>query len=388
MGRTRHVRYYSGMGGSGIRPLMRLVVPALVAGVVFGMWAVRLALDLVPPGAAHVPTTGIVSAYSADPSPTPSWHTTTATVRAIYVTAATAKNPQKLGHLMSLIERTILNAMVIDVKGDTPYFDEQLQVALQRIVEAGIYPIARIVIFKDNGFARENPSETLKYAGGSFWRDSSGATWLDPASRASWAYMVHQARRAADMGFREINLDYVRFPTDGTLSAIRYPVWDGKTSKIEIIAAFFAYFNTELKKTHPNIKTSLDIFGYTFLTSSGLNIGQRMEDAVKHFDYIAPMVYPSHYSAGNFGVDNPAAHPHLVITKTLEKGFEKLPAEYPRWHIRPWLQAFNLGADYNAHMLHEQIRALKDSGITEFYLWNAYNIYDRYESALREPREE
>ncbi|MDP3963248.1 MAG: putative glycoside hydrolase [bacterium] len=308
----------------------------------------------------------------------------TTTVRAIYVTSGTAKNPKKLEHLIGIVERTSLNAMVIDVKGDTSYLDDKMIEVVKKVREGGIYPIARVVIFKDHSFAKRFPDQALTYASGNFWRDNSGGTWIDPASRAYWAYIVDIARQAADIGFREINIDYVRFPTDGALSSIRYPVWDGKTPKAEIIASFFKYFNEELKKTHPHVKTSLDIFGYTFLSSGGLNIGQRLEDAMQHFDYIAPMVYPSHYSTGNFGVAVPASHPHLVISKTLQKGFAKLPQEYPRWHIRPWLQAFNLlGVEYNAYMMKEQIRALEDFGITEFYLWNAGNAYDRYESALK-----
>ncbi len=274
--------------------------------------------------------------------------------------------------------------MVINAKDDGPQFEERLTSAVMRLRQEHIIPIARVVIFKDATFARQNPQEALKYPGGSFWRDNSGGTWLDPASRASWAYLVNIARQAADIGFEEINLDYVRFPTDGALSAIQYPVWDGKTSKTEIIAAFFKYFNEELKRTHPNIKTSLDIFGYTFLTSSGLNIGQRVEDAALYFDYIAPMVYPSHYAPGNFGFENPAAYPYMVIKKTLEKGFSKLPPDFPHERIRPWLQAFDMGATYDTHMMREQIRALKEFGITEYYLWNPRNMYDRYESALKE----
>lgn len=273
--------------------------------------------------------------------------------------------------------------MVINAKDDGPQFDDALTKAVADVREAGIYPIARIVIFKDHAFAREHPQEALKNSAGSLWRDYRGGTWLDPASKASWAYVVDVARRAADIGFDEINLDYVRFPTDGAISSIRYPAWDGKKPKTEIIAAFFVYFNTELKKTHPRTRTSLDIFGYTFLASSGLNIGQRVEDAAGTFDIIAPMVYPSHYSAGNFGLANPAAHPYTVVKKTLESGFAKLPADFSKQRVRPWLQAFDMGAIYDARMLQEQIRALAEFGITEYYLWNPRNIYDRYESALK-----
>lgn len=324
------------------------------------------------------PSSPPVSATSVSPLVPPK------PIRAIYLTASTAKNPERLSHLIELVKRTTLTAMVINVKDDGPQLDQKLIEAVSLVRSEGIIPIARIVVFKDSTFVRANPQEALRYPGGTLWRDYRGGTWLDPASRASWAYLVHLSRQAADIGFEEINLDYVRFPTDGSISLIRYPVWDGKTPKTEVIAAFFKYFNEELKKTHPRLKTSLDIFGYTFLTSSGLNIGQRVEDAAHHFDIIAPMVYPSHYSTGNFGFENPAAHPYAVIKKTLERGFAKLPPNFPHSRIRPWLQAFDMGGVYNGYMLSEQIRSLNEFGITEFYLWNPRNVYDRYEKALQE----
>ena len=328
----------------------------------------------------YAETAPLVQIMEPTPLPTPPPPTL---IRAIYLTAGTAKDPTRLEHLIALVKKTNLTAMVINVKDDGPQFEQRLTDALARLHQEHIIPIARIVIFKDAAFARQNPQEALTYLGGSFWRDNSGGTWLDPASKSSWAYFVNVARQAADIGFEEINLDYVRFPTDGALSSIRYPVWNGKTPKTDVIASFFKYFNEELKKTHPNIKTSLDIFGYTFLTSSGLNIGQRVEDAALYFDTIAPMVYLSHYAPGNFGFENPAAHPYTVITKTLEKGFAKLPPDFPHQRIRPWLQAFDMGAAYNADMLSAEIRALNELGITEFYLWNPRNVYDRYESALK-----
>jgi hypothetical protein len=364
-----------------------ILIASALAGATLGLLSLAAAIKNVNRSiqlaVAHVALQTASPAPSAQPANPLLSSATSSPVRAIYLTAGTAKNPKKLASLINLVKSTSLNAMVINFKDDGPQLDQHLIDAVNQLRQNGIIPIARIVVFKDYTFAHKNPGEALMYQGDGFWLDNKGGSWLDPASRASWAYLVNTARQAADIGFEEINLDYVRFPTDGAVSSIRYPVWDGKTSKTEIISAFFKYFNEELRKTHPEIKTSLDIFGYTFITSSGLNIGQRLEDAIKYFDFIAPMVYPSHYSKGNFGYENPAAHPYDVVKKTLDSGFKKLPADLPHARIRPWLQAFDMGAEYNAYMLSEEIRALEDSGITEFYLWNPSNVYDRYASALK-----
>ena len=305
-------------------------------------------------------------------------------VKAIYVTMHTAGRKEAFSKLIDLADATEINAMVIDVKGSQgellfDYLDAPVLVKTLR--ERNIYTIARVVVFQDSGLAKTNPDAVVKNKNGGIWRDRRGFAWADPASREAWDNVVNISKRALDAGFDEINYDYIRFPTDGNLENIIYPVWDGQKPRGEVIKDFSAYARDELKKHAPDMSLSIDIFGYTFLRSDGLGIGQQLADLLAEFDYVYPMVYPSHYSAGNFGFQNPAEHPYEVIKGTIEKGLEQLgdKAELAKPKIRPWLQVFDLGAEYTPEMIKKEISATYDSlgeKSTGWLLWDPSNRYD------------
>jgi len=232
----------------------------------------------------------------------------------------------------------------------------------------------------DDFLARKRTDLALKTKDGHLWYDFKGLHWVDPASQEVWDYNIELAKEAIRAGFDEINLDYIRFPSDGDTSLIVYPFWDYKTSKKEIIRQFFEYFNQKIKPF--GVFISADLFGLTLTSENDLNIGQWLEDAALYFDYICPMVYPSHYPEGYEGYENPAIFPYEVIYKALRIGMERLEIASASAKLRPWLQDFDLGAHYDAEMVNLEKRAVYDSGAFGWLLWNPKNVYT--EEALEE----
>jgi len=310
--------------------------------------------------------------------------------KGIYMTYRTAGN-YRADELLELIKRTELNSIVIDVKdytgrigfdtdsefinhiGSEKIYVDDMKALIDKFHDAGIYTIARIVVFEDNYLPRENPDLALKNSNGSLWRDNRGLSWLDPASQEVWDYVVEISREVVKVGFDEINLDYVRFPTDGNISAIRYPFWDYEISKKEVIRQFFEYISQRIKPM--GVFLSVDLFGYTLTSKTDLNIGQWLEDAALYVDYICPMVYPSHYPSGHNGLANPAAYPYETIYDELVVGIERLASMSSQAKIRPWLQDFDLGANYDARMIELQKQAVYDSGAYGWLFWNPRNVY-------------
>lgn len=305
-------------------------------------------------------------------------------VKAVYVTMYTAGNREKMDALIQLAKDTEVNAMVIDVKGsEGELVFDMLDVAalLERVHEADIHAIARVVVFQDSSAVARAPDTVIKKTGGGVWRDRRGFAWVDPASEYGWEYVFDISKRALDAGFDEINYDYIRFPTDGNLSTMVYPSWNEQMPKHEVIKKFALRAREVLKAHTPNMSLSIDIFGYTFIESSNLGIGQRLEDMIEAFDFVYPMVYPSHYSTGNFGFANPADHPYEVVKGTLESGLAKMGenATSSAHRIRPWLQSFNLGAIYTADMMRAQIQGTSDGlggASSGWLLWDPKNQYD------------
>jgi len=323
--------------------------------------------------------------------------------KGIYLTAYTAAN-HRFDILLDLVKRTELNTMVIDVKDYTGRisFDtnsdlinelgserihiKDIRGLIDELHKEGVYAIARIAVFEDNYLPGERPDLALKTRNGNLWRDFKGLTWVDPSSQEIWDYNVEIAKEAARVGFDEINLDYIRFPSDGATALISYPFWDGKTPKKEIIKQFFEYFSQKVKPM--GVFISADLFGLTLTSPNDLNIGQWLEDAALSFDYICPMVYPSHYPTGFKGFENPAAYPYEVIYEGLTTGMERLASvsvsipDKPVAKLRPWLQDFDMGAIYDARMVNLEKKAVYDAGAYGWLLWNPSNIYT--EGALEE----
>lgn len=316
------------------------------------------------------------------------------TVRGIYVTGWVAGLPQRFEALRQLVLRTELNAMVIDVKDDTGYLTYRskleavkalgadsgripdLPALVARLNRDGIYPIARLVLFKDPVLARLRPDLAVQSSGGGIWRDRKGLAWADPHQKAVWDYNLAIAREVAAMGFREIQFDYVRFPTDGDRSTIVYPGADGR-SRGEVIREFLEYAAGALRPS--GVYVSADIFGLVTTAEDDMGIGQVLEEMAPAVDYLSPMVYPSHYAPYSYGIPDPDARPYETVYQSMATAARRLGDQAPK--LRPWLQDFTLRHRYGAAEVRAQIQAVYDAGLTEWILWNPTNVYS--EGALR-----
>lgn len=336
----------------------------------------------------------LLAGSSTLPNYQPSYLPTPKAVKAIYLTSWVAGSKKLRDNLIKLIEQSEINAVVIDVKDYTgriafPVTDPYLQkigASEKRITDIReliadlhqrqIYVIARISVFQDVYLSEARPELAVKRASdGRLWRDRKGVSWLDVSSREVWDYTVAVANEARAVGFDELNFDYIRFPSDGNMKDISYPFYHpDRQSKADALAEFFAYLHQALAKTGAPL--SADLFGMVCTNQDDLGIGQVLEKAEPYFDFIAPMVYPSHYPAGYLNFSNPATKPYEVISHNLAIAGERLQlASSTKHKLRPWLQDFNLGADYTADMIRAQHQAVYDQGLTSWMMWSPANRY-------------
>ena len=320
--------------------------------------------------------------------------------RGLYITSWTA-GIRRFHELADMMGKSYLNGMVIDIKDSTGKVGypsrvplvaatgayerriRDLEGILRFCRERKIHTVARIAVFQDPNLAKARPSLAVGSSGGRIWKDRKGLAWVDPASREVWDYNIALAKEAALLGFDEVQFDYVRFPTDGRLKSMTYPVYRRDVPKHEIIRRFFQYVDQQLKPV--NVLVSADLFGLTVMAEDDLNIGQRIEDVADYVDYICPMIYPSHFPPGHLGMKNPGMHPYRIIYDSSLRGLKRL--EGKRAKLRPWLQDFKLGGAYDRKMIGEQIQAARDAGVFGFTMWNARNVYtdDAYLGKLPEP---
>lgn len=255
-----------------------------------------------------------------------------AIIKAVYVTGYSAGTKTYLKYLTNLFKTTEINSVVIDIKdysGTVFYKDgviKDIDSLIRFFHDQNIYVIARIVVFEDPAFSKARPDlavynkiKTTNIAQPVLWQDNHGLSWLDPSSEDVWNYDISLAKDAFYHGFDEVNFDYVRFPSDGKTENMGFPVWDGLTPKSDIIKQFFTYTRQQLSGE----KISVDLFGQTTVNTDDLGIGQIIENAFENFDYISPMVYPSHYANNFIGFANPAEHPYDVIKYSMASALSR-----------------------------------------------------------------
>ena len=323
-------------------------------------------------------------------------------VKAIFMTGHSLGLTERFNNVVRLTGETVINSWVIDVKDDygTMTYSSQIplvkEAAADRVVkvrdfhlimetlrEKDIYPIARIVTFKDKQITAARPDLAIKSKTGQVWRDRKGDAWLNPYNRETWKYVIDIAKEAAGKGFKEIQFDYVRFPTDGDRSLIDYGPAAQNETKYEAIAAFLAYAREELKEH--GVYVSADIFGLVTTVSDDMGLGQHLESLSIATDILSPMVYPSHYALGTYGVPKPDFDPYTIVYTSMNKARERIEAvetEEQKARLRPWLQDFTasyLGKGYyktyGVEEIKAQIKATYDAGLEEWILWNAGNKY-------------
>lgn len=314
-------------------------------------------------------------------------------VRALYLNAWAAGSPTKLPKLMSVADSTEINAFVIDVKeaGEISYkssvplaieiganreYIRNIKRVLEQLREHDIYPIARIVVFKDKVLAEAKPALAVKNADGTVWRDNKGTAWVDTYNRAVWDYNIALAREAVELGFAEVQWDYVRFSDAprSFLARATYPAAAGRT-RADAVREFLLYSREKLKDL--DVPVTADVFGLTVTTTGDMGIGQQWEKMADAVDVILPMVYPSHFIAGNYGLRSPNAAPYRTIKRSMDDAIRRSKPLQNAALIRPWLQAFTLGPPrYGPAHVRAQIEAVYDAGLSEWVLWSPGSNYD------------
>ncbi len=324
-------------------------------------------------------------------------------VRGIYVTGNSAGG-ERFKSLIKLVDETDLNAMVIDIKEDhgnltykpaedspfkdigKPYIKDPKNL-LKTLEKKKIYPIARVVVFKDTALANKKPEWSYK-DGNEVWKNGRGEAFVNPFVKDVWDYNVQIAIEAAKMGFQEIQFDYVRFPEgfEKRDSTLKYSMgdyqdieMDNVQKRVKAVTDFVAYAREKLKPY--DVKVSVDIFGYTATLPEAPGIGQNFSKISENVDVISSMIYPSHWGS-YFGIAKPDTEPYLLVQEYAKMEKRKLDELKTPPVSRPWLQSFTaswLGKGnyipYGKKEVEDQIRALKDQGINEYLLWNASNRY-------------
>jgi len=316
-------------------------------------------------------------------------------IKAAYLTYYGVSERKIRDRVLELVARTELNAVVIDVKGDRGWIPYVTEVPLARAAGAqgpvilkdvegmladlrarGVYTIARIVVFKDNVLAGHRPDlAIIDTRTGKPWIDNEKLAWVDPFRDEVWAYNIAIAREAIRKGFDEVQFDYVRFPTDGRLSAARYAQPNTKETRLPTIAGFLERARREIGPTGGFV--AADIFGYTAFNENDTDIGQRIEELAPHVDYLCPMVYPSGYHVGIPGTRNPMTNPYRVVYESVRLTRQR--AAQTNVRIRPWLQDFRDYAFdrrlFGVAEVRAQIKGAQQSGATGWMLWNPKNDY-------------
>ena len=327
-------------------------------------------------------------------------------VRGLYV-AAWFASEARMAHYIEICDTTEINALVIDVKDDLGQITfvtdteglsgtsvniiHDIERTILTLKNHGIYTIARIVCFNDPVWSSAHPELAIHNTMGELWRDGRGNTWLDPYNTDSWDYIAAVSREAARIGFDEIQLDYVRFPSDGNLGAIDYGSAGATKSKAEIISEFVAYIRAVLAEE--GVRLSADVFGIIAISNvDAENIGQDMGLLLNSADYLCPMIYPSHFANkrqnGTGQIINdvlfeaPDLEPYDVVYNILLGVSDHLDADSVQAVIRPYLQDFTASyldegyyQVYTAAQVLEQINAVYDAGFDEWIIWNHISVY-------------
>jgi hypothetical protein len=318
------------------------------------------------------------------------------TVRGLYVNRW-ATIGHRVWELVGVAERTEINSLVIDVKDDRGFVLYRSRVPLAQAIGADtmspmpharvralldtmrahhIYPIARIVVAKDPLLAEQRPEWAIRSRADTSraWRDKQGRPWLDANQWAVWQYAVDLAHEAVDLGFSEVQFDYVRFPDDKRISReATFPLAHGRL-RAQVIREQLGRARQALAPL--GVPVTADVFGLTASDSTDMGIGQRWEMFADQVDVVLPMAYPSHYAPGTYGLAHPNGSPYAVIDNTLKDAKRRSAGVTGVAQIRPWYQDFTLGRPrYGAEQVRAQMRAGYDNGVYGWILWNPGSRY-------------
>ena len=346
---------------------------------------------------------------------------TPAPLRAIYMSQCVAGTPSFRNSLVKFIEDTELNSVVIDIRDytgkisfrtDNPALKDAVSGAcgatdmesfIRTLHDKNIYVIGRITTFQNPYWSALHPEQAVQKKGGGVWKDFKGLAFVDVGAKSYWDNVVELGKTSYAIGFDELNFDYLRYPSDGPMSEAVYSFADGK-SKAQTLEEFFKYLTDNLRPTGAVL--SADLFGMTATNEDDLNIGQVLERALPYFDFIDPMVYPSHYPSGFHGYTNVNEHPYDIVNFSMEVAVARTLAAttkiaslaytliastspqmyekpiYSKAKIRPWLQSFDYPVVYTPAMVEAQIKANSDAGLDSWLFWDAANKYNALRKVL------
>ncbi len=335
---------------------------------------------------------------------------TPAPLYGVYMTSCIASGKKLRAPLTKLVETTELNALIIDIKDYTGMisFDagdprfvlnkngctiSDIKEFIAELHEKNIYVIGRITVMQDSTYTKSHPDAAVKRkSNGETWRDKKGLSFIDPGATEYWQYMIDLGKASYAVGFDEINYDYIRYPSDGDMSDAKY-TRSGSSTKAEMMKKFYSYLGGGMRQER--IPTSADLFGMTTTNTDDLGIGQVIENALQSFDYVAPMVYPSHYPANFNGWQNPNLVPYELIKFVMSRAVERAKVMEEKEagfvtssstpvftgtgkyvnRLRPWLQDFDYGKVYTEKDVRAQIKGTYDSGLTSWMMWDPSNKY-------------
>jgi hypothetical protein len=390
--------------------------------------SVASAAFAMTPGTVSYSRTGTTTPANAEkPTPPPAAPPvahlpTPAPLMAVYMSQCVVGTPTFRDSIVKLIDDTELNAVVIDIRDytgkisfptDDPVLKDMvsddcgardMKGYIEKLHAKGIYVIGRVTTFQNPYYTKLHPDQAVQKKGGGVWKDYKGLAFVDVGAKPYWDTVVALGKAAHDIGFDEVNFDYVRFPSDGPMSEAAYS-WDAGKTKPESLEEFFKYLSDNLKPT--GVVMSADLFGMTATNYDDLNIGQVLERALPYFDYISPMVYPSHYPSGFNGYKDVNAHPYDIVNYSMSRaaarakstttsiaglGFERIgtstPAVYQKpaydpKKLRPWLQDFDYPVDYTPAMVEAQIKANIDAGLDSYMFWDPANKYSSLKQVVK-----
>ncbi len=292
-----------------------------------------------------------------------------------------------------LFAETEINTAVIDIKesegevyvpgvqldGKPNYVSAMKDIKdyLGFLKDRGIFTIARIVVFHDNKIAKVKPEWAIRSSTplplakekgyrADVWVDRKGSAWADPTNTNVWDYNIHIIEKAAELGFQGIQLDYIRFPSDGPTKLCVYSKPHTRASAVETLETFLERVHKRTKEL--NMELSIDVFGLVGSSDDDMGIGQKLSRLIKHVDVISPMMYPSHYAPGEYGIKSPNASPYETIYRSIRDTKKVLGASTVQ--LRPYLQDFSLGVKYGPNEIKAQIDAAADLGVYEWLMWN------------------
>ena len=249
-----------------------------------------------------------------------------------------------------------------------------------------------------------HPEQAVQHKNGGIWKDRKGLAFVDVGATAYWDTVVELAKESYAIGFDELNFDYIRYPSDGPMKEAVYIKRDGK-NKQEMLEDFFKYLHDQLQET--GVVTSADLFGMVTTNYDDLNIGQQLERALPYFDFIDPMVYPSHYPSGFHGYKDVNEHPYDIVHFSMSEAVRRTVAttteiaslaftrigtstpalhakpSYPASKMRPWLQSFDYPVEYTPDMVAAQIKANTDAGLDSYLFWDPSNKYESLQQVLK-----